>query len=903
MRMNYKFFIGLAVLSLGVTACHDDVSFDQKTYDDLINQAFPIQNVDPQHNWATMGTATASISVKKEAGQNYKVKLYDSNPIGNNTNLTLLAEGYVADGATISLPFSYKLSRPYAFVTLIDDDNYMSTYPCEIANGKLTANIGTSQPNRAARRAVQTPKEGTFHDTNPIEKPTLDKTYSNTVPTNAKYARDYQNYQNGDVIYINSDYQQLNNPQNFENLTIYVDGNVTYVGDTKQDATKGTVFCVTEGSTLKLGYVQTHLTVYLAPNATLDISEGLMNNVIRWWPYEAEIVKSGNNSFTFQNSHGFIYMSEGSTVKATDLSLVGDAKIYNGGGTITATNLTVDGSTLWNEGTIKVSEKLTLKNNSPGLYIATNNSIKAKTVEIDNSLLYNMGSVAVSEALTMKNDNGEIINNGDLSAGSLSMDCSKMHNVGDVTISEASTFKNAQTTWQNDGTFTTGSFSCDTDRNLYNNCHLIVNGEFGVKQSTFYLGSNASIVTQTMTWELNPDMYMDSNSLLKVTDRLLTKNFNSGYGFRGVGDSYAIIQAGEIAMENPDQFRMSYFGKIHVATDKHFAQGYMYGNVSQPYYYLDTEGGADLVGYNKAKVAISDEGCGAAYTGEPIEEEPIAKTFSYRYCFEDNFPDAGDYDFNDVVMTLTPTVSGKTVTIKVSLDAVGATKTIGAALRLVGVNFDDLERHSVTQGFASPDGQGLGEYTNIDTGETFLNGSQAPNNTSSMVIVLFKDAHWAINPVKGNTGGVQNLFYNTVKRDVASNKDYVDAKTAIYTLVFNDEAKAKTMLEEINYDLFIVEPYNGSYWEVHTIGFKTAQVVTPIKPEGYETSYGSKMPWAIKVPGDFKYPIEWQVIGWNKGGENKGAYNEPGHSFAEWAENSSTATDWYDHPTSGLVFE
>ena len=206
-----------------------------------------------------------------------------------------------------------------------------------------------------------------------------------------------------------------------------------------------------------------------------------MNNVISWWPYEAEIVKSGNNSFTFQNSHGFIYMSEGSTVKATDLSLVGDAKIYNGGGTITATNLTVDGSTLWNEGTIKVSEKLTLKNNSPGLYIATNNSIKAKTVEIDNSLLYNMGSVAVSEALTMKNDNGEIINNGDLSAGSLSMDCSKMHNVGDVTISEASTFKNAQTTWQNDGTFTTGSFSCDTDRNLYNNCHLIVKGEFGVK--------------------------------------------------------------------------------------------------------------------------------------------------------------------------------------------------------------------------------------------------------------------------------------------------------------------------------------------------------------------------------------------------------------------------------------
>ena len=63
------------------------------------------------------------------------------------------------------------------------------------------------------------------------------------------------------------------------------------------------------------------------------------------------------------------------------------------------------------------------------------------------------------------------------------------------------------------------------------------------------------------------------------------------------------------------------------------------------------------------------------------------------------------------------------------------------------------------------------------------------------------------------------------------------------------------------------------------------------------------MPWAIMVPGDFKYPYEWQVIGNNKDGEIIGAYKESGRSFAEWAENSDDATDWYEHPTAGLVYE
>ena len=82
------------------------------------------------------------------------------------------------------------------------------------------------------------PATPSFRDTNPITKPTM-PSYSNTIPEGAKYARDYQNYQKGDVIYVNTEYSSLNNPQNTEDLTIYVDGNVTYNGQTNQNGKVG----------------------------------------------------------------------------------------------------------------------------------------------------------------------------------------------------------------------------------------------------------------------------------------------------------------------------------------------------------------------------------------------------------------------------------------------------------------------------------------------------------------------------------------------------------------------------------------------------------------------------------------------------------------------------------------
>lgn len=66
---------------------------------------------------------------------------------------------------------------------------------------------------------------------------------------------------------------------------------------------------------------------------------------------------------------------------------------------------------------------------------------------------------------------------------------------------------------------------------------------------------------------------------------------------------------------------------------------------------------------------------------------------NYTYAFEDNYPSAGDYDFNDIVLNVSTeytkeksTNAIKSIQYNITLSAVGATKQLGAALRLVDVN-------------------------------------------------------------------------------------------------------------------------------------------------------------------------------------------------------------------------
>lgn len=541
--------------------------------------------------------------------------------------------------------------------------------------------FGTKSAGARGLTRAAMPDTPSFRDTNPIQKPEVSSSYKNTLTeakaAGAKYARDYQNYQKGDIIYIDTEYQTLNNPQNTEDLTIYVDGNVTYCGGTNQNG-NGTVICVTENSTLKLGAVSNNLTVYLAPGATLDITKGLRENVISWWPYQSEIVESGSNSFSFQNPHAAIYLNANSTVKATDLTLINGAKLLNDGGTIEASNLTLDQqATLWNEGTIKVTNTLTLTNMSSQFYNKAGKTIEAANLDLinNNALLYNEGTITATGAITLHNTNAEIVNYGTLSGASFSSAAGgKMHNegTGTVTITGKTDLTNSNSTWMNDGQWTCGSFDVDNySHSNINNCRVTVNGNFHLNRGTFVLSANSGVVCESFTWEDTSDFYLGSNSVLKINGDLLTKNTNSGYGFRGTGDEYAVIQAARIYHEGNEQFRMSYYGKLLVATSSHFEQWYKDApNTNQPAYWYESSVKFTKDGDNIATIPATD--CNPGYEGGGGGEGGggegggADEIETIRVIAEDlTINDANhDFDFNDVVFDVIWNKTQKKVSIK-----------------------------------------------------------------------------------------------------------------------------------------------------------------------------------------------------------------------------------------------
>lgn len=822
--MKKCFWIAMALLSLGVTSCKDDITFDQEAYDNLVNKTFPVENVDPTHQWATVGKATGSITVNGDYDETYQVGLYLGHPVLSTAKQLYMGE--VKSGETLDVSFSHPVATTVVYIGIFDKDGRRIYMNAPIENGHVDAVYGAS--TRSLNRATEAESPQYAKTLNDYLNPA-----GNTQQITVDAMKEYGTFTDADIE-INS---TLTNVQKYVWNAEKNANDEIWVADGKH-------FRVAKGTTITKTF---HV------NAT----QGVYNDVVIY--VEGKMHVNGN---TF-NGPTIVVADGGELIVDGNTSCTNAGRfIIMAGGKMTGAN-----GMLWD--------------NSNGSYCYNAGTIEFNGVmNLNGTNFYNNGTVDVDVLTGTAGD-------------------TKFTNFGNIT---ANTNSYAGTTY---------------NQTWINACYVHFKQSAGLGSSIMLSGSRFDVDENCTPVAGTIDMYNQSE--IKVGGYM----YANGVTFNGPQSAgeYAIVKMDRLVAYNDGAINST--GLVYFDFDPGEIYG-MWGDMNKNYKDLGDQyqwGAAAGIINNKIHYWVNEqnalneitipESCGGiagfnsgGNEGDPVIPEP--QQFSYRYCFEDNFPDVGDYDFNDVVLTVTPTLNDKTLTIQVSLDAVGATETIAAAMRLISVKSTDLESYTVTQGFASPEGQGLGEYTNINTSNTFLMEKESPNDTENMVIVLFKDAHWAINPVKSSGGMVQYIFYNTVKRDDPyQNKLYPKPATATYTLVFKDAEKAKTMLAENYYDVFIVEPFNGAYWEVHTVqnGFKTAQVFQPIKPDGYEQAYNNNRPWAIMVPGDFKYPNEWQVIGKSNGGVLTGAYQTAGHSFAEWAEDQSKATDWYLNPTKELVFE
>jgi len=841
MRMKQHLLYSLALLSLGVTACKDDVVFDQTTYDNRVKESFVVENVDPNHQWATMTTATADVTVNGDYGETYRVGLYLGHP-ALQQETTLLHMGEVPSGGTLHCTISHPIANNVVYVGIFDKAGRRFYMSAPIENGAVKAVYGADQTPKQAMRRV-----------------TEDET--------TQYSKTAEDYLNNIV------------PNSWWTIqTVNLSDMASYTALTDD---------IIANETSNKNHTLSDMSWYYNPAAYPGHGDGKHYRVAAG----TEIKEVFHINAAVNTMNDCVIYIEG--------------KVHMNGNTLNGVTLVVaNGGEIVVDGTTHIT--------NCGRFI-----------------ILPGGKMTGADGVLWDNSNGSVCYNGGLIEfkGVLDLNGTNFYNAGTVNV-DVLTGTAGDTKFTNFGKITarTNSYAASTyNQTWVNACYVHFTESAGLGTSVLLSGSRFDIDGDCTPMAGTCEMHNQSE--LKVGG-MLKLNGNTFNGPTTAGE-YAIVKCSKLYATWADAISVN--GRVYFDFDPNEIYG-MWSDENRNYRKnmndndYQYSAAAGIINHKirywvNEENALNDitipEGCGDtggfnANGNNGNGQLPDAQQQAFRYCFEDNFPSVGDYDFNDVVLTLTPTLDDKTLKLTVSLDAVGATKTIGAAMRLVGVKSSDLQSSTVNSAFASPEGQGLGEYQNIRTNETFLAENQAPNNTGDMVIVLFKDAHWAINPNKASNGGVWRAFYNTVDRNVPSNKAYPTPTVATFTLVFKDAAKAQGMLAENLYDVFIVEPYNGAYWEVHTVqnGFKTAEVLTDPKPvsssgKTYAEAYGSNMPWAIMTPGNFQYPIEWQKIGLRNRSTQaiEGAYATEGHSFAEWAENATKATDWYNYPDNTLVFK
>lgn len=270
---------------------------------------------------------------------------------------------------------------------------------------------------------------------------------------------------------------------------------------------------------------------------------------------------------------------------------------------------------------------------------------------------------------------------------------------------------------------------------------------------------------------------------------------------------------------------------------------------------------------------------------------------SFSYLFEEEYPEAGDYDYNDVVVHLSMRrTASREVRINVELAAVGATRQLAFAIRLAGYKASDIEKaegeygasFDIVSGVEFPDQM----RTIMKQKDLLLTGL-----SQEAVLNIFADAHWATGDnLNADYGVMTRKLYNVTYKNDDTHGSFVPREIT-YVLTFKDNVDVN-LLSLSQLDPFIIKDYNSANWEVHTYAYHNAQVLFP-----YPGQTITSLPWALSVPtSNFRWPLHAVKIGGRTQGASFGAYHTFDHSFGEWAEDMDDATDWYQYPDQSEVY-
>lgn len=770
------FTFSLLASSISFTSCVDNEKtlFDADQLRQTYEETFPVKNIDPNGDWTMSHKVTAHVSVNGDLGTDYKIQIFDADPLSSESTAKILAEGTANQSTTLNVVMDCATALNKVFVARIDNHGHYMVQPVAIENGEVTAQLGHEKdvPTRSMSRTV--PKTGI---------PAMGAPYTaDDISSKKAIATDVQA---GWDLGVGSGWFE------YAKLPVFKE--------------KERWFKIQSG-TFNKGFTTTG-TSGGAQAVKVIVPQGST------WIIES--------SYQFSDITEIVVENGGKVEIAKNASLVLTNKSY----------LTVmPGGSIIGEGTIQIT------NGSSGLRNYNAGTINCSVLDFNGGVgvFYNYGLLQL-ERYEASTNGMELVNHGTMEAESI---------------------------------------NGNNNTNIKNGCYLKT-GKF--QFGTLVMGNTSEAICEELGYNGNDnDIVMEAQSMLTCTGkaslyRTVTGptvgtallRINEIANLSGLAQSNSKV-TNNIICEITDQ---TYKGEAHYdwspfawLVNKGLQQGATYCNPGKADFILPADGECIKEGYN------SDE--------NPDDVE--IRNAVYSYAFEDNYPQAGDYDFNDIVLNVNLPAAGndvKELKYIVDLRAVGAVKQLGAGLRIREFDKSNVEEVSF--------GAGATQRTNSLNSGIFENASYETNG-NELVIPLFGDAHY----VYGYTGS-QRPMLNTGNASTPL--------TNIYTLEVNIKLKNAISIPSVTDGLDFFIAYQGGAQkrtEIHLNQFNSPTANGQLADkEVLDVIKAVNNTWALCVPEKFAYPTETTVI--------TDAYAK----FADWAHDQAMNTDWYNTVSSNKVMK
>ena len=770
------FTFSLLASSISFISCVDNEKnlFDADQLKQIYEETFPVKNIDPDGDWTVSRSVTAHVSVNGDQGVDYKIQIFDADPLSPGSTAKLLAEGTVNQSTTLNVVMDCATALDKVFVARIDEHKRYLVQPAAIENGTVTAHFGDKgTPTRSMSRAVAT------------SIPVMEAPYTTEFISDKKMTA--TEVKNGwDLGAGFGWFEYANLPVFKEQERWFKIPNGTFSGGLTTTGSSG------GAQVVKVIVPQGSTWVIENSNQFSNITEIIVEN-----GGKIEVTKNGSLVLT---QASYITVMQGG-------SIVGDRGIQ-------ITNSSA-GRTNYNAGTIDC-DFLKIDGGGSGVDFVNYGTLKLNSynASTNGTTLINHGTIEVENI--DGNNNTNIKNGCYLKAGKLQFGTLVMGNTSEAICKEL-------TGNGNDNNIVMEAQSMLTCTGKANLFRTVTGPTQGTALLRIHEIDNTSGLAQSAS-------KVSNNIICEITDQTYK------------GEAH---------------YNWSPFAWL---VNKGLQQGATYCNPGKAEFILPADGDCVKEGYN------SDE--------KPDDVE--IRYAVYSYAFEDNYPKAGDYDFNDIVLNVTLPAAGndvKELKYKIDLRAVGAVKQLGAGLRIRGIDKNNVEEISF--------GAGAAQRTGSLNSGIFENASYEANG-NELVIPLFGDAHY----VYGYTGA-QRPMLNTGNASTPL--------TDIYTLEVNVKLKNEISVPSVTDGLDFFIAYQGigqKRTEIHLTHFNSATANGQLADnEVLEVIKAVNNTWALCVPDKFAYPTETTVI--------TNAYSK----FADWAHDQSSTTDWYKTVSSDKVIQ